>query len=310
MAGARVDSSTIGTGAGGTVTITATDPVLLTGADTGVFTRSTGAGQGGDIRLTALRVILSDGATLSAESTGPGNAGNITLTLHDSFMSTRGSVVTRATQADGGNITITAPNLVRLRDSAITAEVGGGPQTVGGNISIDPQFVLLQNSQIVANAFAGQGGTIRIQAQQVFLADPTSLVSASSILGIDGQVNIQAPVTSLSGTVVPLPQSFAPTAELLRDRCAARLHEGTVSSLVERGRDGVPASPEGLLPSRLIGTPPSTATPRTTGQRRRPMPAAHYQGGLQRDATGQLQITNWPTSAVSVQVQEVECGTR
>src|SRR5207253_4762282 len=140
----------------------------------------------------------TEGAIISAESTGTGNAGNITLTTQDRMLINQGMVVTRATLADGGDIQITASNFLRLRDSAITAEVGGGATTVGGNIFIDPQFVLLQYSQIVANAFAGQGGNIRIQAQQVFLADPTSQVSASSALGINGQVAIQAPVANVS----------------------------------------------------------------------------------------------------------------
>jgi len=82
---------------------------------------------------------------------------------------------------------------------------------------------LLYDYQIVANAFEGRGGTIRIQAQQAFLADPASLVSASSTLGINGQVAIQAPVTSISGAVAPLPQAFAQAAEILRDRCVERL---------------------------------------------------------------------------------------
>jgi hypothetical protein len=50
-------------------------------------------------------------------------------------------------------------------------------------------------------------------------------------------------------------------AALLRDRCAARLREGAVSSLVERGRDGVPATPEGVLPSRLYRRIPGMAKP-------------------------------------------------
>jgi large exoprotein involved in heme utilization and adhesion len=196
-------------------------------------------------------LTLTDGARLTAESTGPGNAGNVIVTTQAPFLLTNGSVVTRATQADGGNIQITTPTLLRLRDSTITAVVGGGAGTVGGNITIDPQFVLLQNSQIIANAFAGTGGTIDIQAQQVFLADPLSRVSATSTLGINGRVNIQAPVTNISGAVAPLPQAFAQPAELLRSRCAERLWEGTVSRFVVGGRDGVPLEPGSLLLSPL-----------------------------------------------------------
>jgi hypothetical protein len=87
---------------------------------------------------------------------------------------------------------------------------------------------------------------------EVFLADPASQVSASSALGVNGVVNIQAPVTNLSGAVAPLPQEFAPTAELLRDRCAGRLREGRMSRLVLGGRDGVPREPGSLLLSPLI----------------------------------------------------------
>ena len=76
-------------------------------------------------------------------------------------------------------------------------------------------------------------------------------VSASSTLGINGEVAIQAPVTSISGAVAPLPQSFAQTAELLRTRCVERLREGAVSRFVVGGRDGVPLEPGSLLLSPL-----------------------------------------------------------
>ena len=76
-------------------------------------------------------------------------------------------------------------------------------------------------------------------------------MSASSTLGINGQVAIQAPVTSISGAVAPLPQSFAQTAELLRTRCVERLREGAVSRFVVGGRDGVPLEPGSLLLSPL-----------------------------------------------------------
>jgi len=247
------------------------------------------------VTLQALRVALTDGATISAASTGTGDAGNVTILTQDTFQSTNGSVVTRATQADGGNIQITAPHLVRLRDSAITANVGGGPRTVGGNITIDPQFVLLQNSQIVAQAFEGHGGNIRISAQQVYLADPSSQVSASSQLGISGTRDIRAPVTSISGTVAPLPQSFARAAELLRDRCAERLRGGSVSRFVLGGRDGVPQEPGGLWPSPLApGWQETAATPeaepRETG--------LTSIGVLSLDQAGQSQIRRWHVQAL------------
>jgi large exoprotein involved in heme utilization and adhesion len=244
---------------------------------------------------------LTEGADISAASikTGnaevSGNAGNVTVTASKSILLQNSSVTTEASEAAGGNIHLTARQMIRLRDSQITAAVRGGPETVGGNITIDPQFVVLQNSRIVANATQGQGGNIHIQAQQAFLADPTSLVDASSELGIDGQVDIQAPVKSISGVVAPLPQAFASAAALLRSPCAARLHEGTVSTLVERGRDGVPATPDGVLPSPLPLAPLDTATLTHNGG----LPNAALVwplGERQHDSSGPLLLRGWAAS--------------
>ena len=159
-------------------------------------------------------------------------------------------MTTEADQADGGNIELTAGSRVEMRDSQVTATVKTGVGK-GGNIAIDPQFVILQGSQVRADAFGGPGGNVRIVAE-VFLADSPSQVSASSALNIPGTVDIQAPVTNISGAVAPLPQEFAPTAERWRDRCTGRLREGRVSRLVLGGRDGVPSEPGSLLLSPLI----------------------------------------------------------
>ena len=86
---------------------------------------------------------------------------------------------------------------------------------------------------------------------RVFLADPASAVTASSERNIAGTVAIRAPVANLSGIVAPLPQTLAAAEGLLRNRCLARLREGTVSTLVVRGREGVPTAPDGVLPGQL-----------------------------------------------------------
>jgi large exoprotein involved in heme utilization and adhesion len=300
------DTLLVGAGHGGTITVTATDTIAITGQGSGFSATTAGAGRGGNITLQASRVQLSDGAVISAESTGAGDAGNVAITTQDNFLSTHGSVVTRATQADGGNIQITTRNLVQLRDSAITAEVGGGAQTIGGNITIDPQFIVLQNSQIRANAFEGQGGNIRLQAQQAFLADPASIVSASasSKLGIDGLVDIRSPVKSISGAVAPLPQSFARTTELLRNRCAERIREGTVSRFVLGGRDGVPLEPGSWLPSALepLDQQPSGQGAQTPQARRRDSGGiVHIDNAGQEQVQGQYAQVRWPDGL------DVEC---
>jgi filamentous hemagglutinin family protein len=250
MGGAQIRSNTRGTAHGGTVTVTTADTLTIAGRDSGLQTTAISSGIGGDIVVQAQQARLTDGAVISAESSGTGNAGSITITVRDTFLSQHSTVTTSASQAKGGNIRVTAPALVRLQKSQITATVGGGTGD-GGNVTIDPDFILLQGSQITANAFAGTGGRISLTASKAFLADPSSVITASSTLGINGQVNIQAPVTNISGAVAPLPQAFAPGTELLQSRCAERLRAGAVSRFVLGGRDGVPLEPGSLLLSPM-----------------------------------------------------------
>jgi hypothetical protein len=278
--------------------------VTITGQNSGLSTSTAGAGPGGEINLHASRVQLAEGATITAESTGTGNAGNITLTVGDALM-LRGhsAVTTAASRATGGNIRVTASSLVRLQDSQITATVGGGTGD-GGNVTIDPEFIVLQGSQITANAFAGHGGRIALTTSKAFLADPSSAVTASSTLGINGEVNIQAPITNISGILVPLPQAYARTTELVSTRCAERLREGAVSTLIMRGRDGVPARPGEVLPLPL-----ALARPEAVGETAGPpeATAASSEGVLQVDEHGQAQVWGWPGQGFGPAVLALEC---
>jgi hypothetical protein len=160
------------------------------------------------------------------------------------------AITTVAAQASGGDIELRAGSRLELWDSTLTTSVRDGPQTVGGNLTIGAPFVIVEGSQILANAVEGHGGNISIGAE-VLLADPASLIDASSALGISGTVAIQAPVTSLSGTLAPLPQTFVQVAAFLPARCATRYSGGTGSSLVLGGRSGLPLEPSSLLPSPL-----------------------------------------------------------
>ena len=120
----------------------------------------------------------------------------------------------------------------------------------------------MQNGTITAQAEAGRGGDISIRAEAL-IDDPQSLITASSRIGIDGVVEIDTPVSNLSRVVTPLPRRFSRVTKLLRHRCAERLREGRVSSLVVGGYDAMPVTPSHLLPSRLIRRPstPTVAPP-------------------------------------------------
>ncbi len=205
---------------------------------------------GGGITIQSQDMDLANNTLISAQSSGQGDAGSIYLAGQHSLSMDTSNVTTEARQADGGNIKLYADYMIQLANSEITTSVGGGAGTTGGNISIDPKYVILKKSKIIANAFEGQGGNIEI-VSDVFLADPDSIIDASSSLGIDGQVDIRSPITNVTSLVSPLSKDFRSVVALLRKPCMARVHKGEYSSFMIKGRDSLPVQPGRFLSSPL-----------------------------------------------------------
>ena len=245
--GGLISTMSFGVGNAGDISITASDTFH---SNNSLVATAAEQGEGGDINITTREMQLLNGTIVSAESSGAGNAGNIYLAATDSFLMRDSAVVTQAIQADGGNIKVSAEDMVYLIDSEITASVGGGPETVGGNVSIDPEYVILKNSKIIANAYEGMGGNIQI-ITDVFIADSDSVVDASSQLGIDGIVDIRAGTKVVSQSLKPLSEKYKSAVALLREPCTARAAGGKYSSFVISGRDALPIEPGGLLPSPI-----------------------------------------------------------
>lgn len=261
-------------GPAGNITISATGSFT---SDASTIATSAEANHGGNISIGAQNVQLSNGTLINASSNAPlqvtklvldqngqlvpevvgnGNAGNITITSASDVIMENSSMTTAASQASGGQISINTPDMAQLINSEIiTSVAGSASDTTGGDITIDPTYVILQGSQILAQANAGTGGNITITSN-VFLADPNSVVDASSTLGVSGVVDIRSPVSNISGVIGRLPESVLAAQALLRAACAARLAESQVSSFVERGRDSIPPGPDWLLATPYL--PPSS----------------------------------------------------
>ncbi|HZN45887.1 MAG TPA: filamentous hemagglutinin N-terminal domain-containing protein [Nitrospiraceae bacterium] len=237
-----------GSSDGGTVKLLSSGPVEMNASR--LATSST-EGQGGSITVKGSNIDLNNGSAVTAESHGAKNAGTIELISENNISLTGSSISTEALKASGGDIKLTAPNSVMLSGSTLTASVAGGNETTGGKIDIDPQYVIIQNSQILAKAADGNGGRIAIEASQAVLIDPSSRLDATSSQGISGQVLIQSPIQQLSGAIAPLPQAFAVAANLYGQRCAAQ-KGGQFSSFVQGARDGVPPQPGDLIASPLV----------------------------------------------------------
>lgn len=218
---------------------------------TTISSGTSGSGRGGTITIGANQLVtLNNGSSISANSTGAGNAGNIQIDAGNQFVMTNSSVTTEATQSGGGliKITTTPSGAVQLTNSTISASVLDGTGG-GGSVNIDPQFVVLQNSQILAQAVQGPGGNIAITTN-LLLPDSLSIISASSQFGQQGTISIQSPISPASGKIFPLSQKPLIESSLMSQRCAA-LAGGMFSTFTLAGRDMVPAEPGDWLSSPL-----------------------------------------------------------
>lgn len=251
-AGSGIFTNTQGTGAGGNINILANTITLQNGGQLSAATSGTATtATGGSIIVNATdRVSMTGGASITSNSTGPANAGNIQINAGNQFAMTNSSVTTQANQASGGIIKITTnpDGTVQLTNSTISASVLDGTGG-GGSVSIDPQFVILQNSQILAQAVQGPGGNISITTN-LLLPDATSVISASSQFGVNGTVTIQSPNAPASGKIQPLGKTPLLATTLLNQRCAA-LAGGNFSSFTVAGRDSLPVEPGSWLASPL-----------------------------------------------------------
>jgi large exoprotein involved in heme utilization and adhesion len=265
-AGSGVFTNTEDTGAGGSISINANAVTLHNGGTISASTSgTTSAATGGSVSISAGQFIqMNDGAAITASSTGPGNAGNIFIDAGPQLVMQNSSIKTEAAHSGGGDIEIRAVDLVQLGNSTVSTSVLGGTGS-GGNITIDPNIVLLQNSQVIAQAVQGTGGNISITTN-LLLPDSTSLISASSQFGQQGTISIQSPVAPASGKIIPLSQKPLIETALVSQRCAA-LAGGNASSFTVVGRDSLPVEPSGWLSSPLALTSTEVAGSHETGKR-------------------------------------------
>jgi filamentous hemagglutinin family protein len=214
----------LGTGAGGMIKVVARNRIIATGQGpfypSGILSNTLVSGLGGYIEIQTPALHLAEGAEISAGSSGTGNAGMLNIQADIIRLSRGGHIFTSAQHATGGNIRVTSSYLLDLNNAQITTSVGAG-KGQGGDIKIEnPQFIVLNQGQIRAQADEGHGGNIYLIAKN-FLKTSDSLVSASSRLGIDGEVLIESPNEAVGGNLLVLPTGFIDVSGLLPRPCEA-----------------------------------------------------------------------------------------
>jgi large exoprotein involved in heme utilization and adhesion len=250
-----------------------TDVVTNQGAASGLFASTTPSStdNGGNIIIDPRQMTVKDGGSISVNSEGTGNTGNIsiqagTLTLDNA------TITARAASRTGGNINLNLGNLLLLRNGSEISTTAGiaGAGGDGGNITIDTPFIIAipgENSDITANAFTGRGGNVNITTQGIFGIEfrpqqtSQSDITASSSFGISGVVDINSLDTdSVQNNLAEFSQNPIDTNNLIANSCVTRSNNQQ-STFYIIGSSGFPTRPSSLQISPYpIATAPSVST--------------------------------------------------
>lgn len=269
--GAQIAATTATGQSGGDISIfqlpTAQDPIgslTLSDAQTAITAASTGApttigmttvtpGDSGSITIvTDGTLTVANHSTIDSSSQNSNAGSKLTqaisisaqeLVLEDSGTIDATAPSTAPMEGNGGNITIMAGKLLYLLDSDILTFAGDQ----GGNITIDPQFVILGNSLISAHGLTD--GNIFIDASYLF--------ESSSTIEATGTVTLNTVPLDLAGSLIALPGQLTDEEKRLRESCARSVnHE--FSSLIVVGRGGTESAPEELQPDSGLDPLPKT----------------------------------------------------
>jgi large exoprotein involved in heme utilization and adhesion len=250
--GGAIVADTFGTGRAGTIEINASKLIQLNQnpseiassarVATGPLKELLGvpdfpSGSSGSILINTPNLRIGNGASISIQNEGTGNAERLQINSPSIFLGNTGSISATTASGQGGNILINSSNL-RLNNSSITATAGGAGN--GGNITINTDTLVgLNNSSITANAFKGRGGNIAIATRGIFFS-PDSFITATSELGVDGTVQIEILQPVRQEPIAPTPKIS--TEQLLAASCFNRTEARGTFNFV--GQSGLPLRPD------------------------------------------------------------------
>jgi len=192
--GGQIIATTDGTGKGGKITVTATDRVMLSGVDnaytnkkaqlgdptlvnespaSGIVTKAkdNSTGRGGDIQIITPSLSLTDGAQLSANTSGKQDAGNININATDDINISGMNLTTgfssglftnTNTQGKGGDINVKTNNFHIADGAVLNAQTGAIGN--GGNITVNANyFEAVSGAQLTTTTTSiGSAGNIAV----------------------------------------------------------------------------------------------------------------------------------------------------
>lgn len=197
-----IRSEVVGAGQGGNVEVQA-DSLTVTNGGQVSANNTGGIGNAGNVSVTAKKIVLNgtkpnqNPGGIGSEVAGRGNGGTVVVQA-DSLTILNGAVISANMfgNGDAGSISITA-NEISLdgtstdgRSSAIRGGVGQGGMGKGGDITVQTGTLTITNGGAISVSTLGSGdaGSIRVDAKTITVDGTSQFGSGASVIasGVEG----------------------------------------------------------------------------------------------------------------------------
>ncbi|MHC0068519.1 two-partner secretion domain-containing protein, partial [Nostoc sp. UIC 10890] len=216
--GGVIISLTRGIGAGGSVTLNATDSVHLLNSvelinsdreyvPSYLAASTFSAGDAGNLIINTSKMVVGDMATVNTSTIGSGSAGSLTINAFDLEIRNRVSSsairpdsdtqkvfgVTSVPSGSPGEVNINTGSL-RITDGGQVSVSNEGTSTDAGRLTINARSITLDNKSSITTATAsGEGGNIDINTQNLQLRNSTISATAEGN-GNGGNIDINTQI--------------------------------------------------------------------------------------------------------------------
>lgn len=230
--GGAVSVSTLGVGDGGQLRVSASDRLeirgtAVTGFPSGLYAQSFAEGTAGSFRVRTGELVIRNGGVITVASgsiedpnstvntdvlfvpkgfelpdsqQATGDAGELEIEAESIWISDRSNITAETASGEGGNLNISVEEILLLRNNSDLRTTARGTGN-GGNITLRAGIGIFarlpEDSDVIANAFAGNGGNIFATAPLILgfrqfegVETPESDFVASSELGRDGEITL------------------------------------------------------------------------------------------------------------------------
>ena len=185
------------------IVISSRDAVTLQ-QDAIIATDSFSAADAGHIVIDTQRLTMQRNARISSDTQMGGAAGVITIQANHITIVDKAKISSSTNNQGGpsGHIQITADTIQMMGEAQINATSSGTEHSAGQIIIITDKLQMADDATLDTIAFAdanGDGGEIRIEANQLSMTDNAWIISSSFNRGQSGPINIKADTLVLSG---------------------------------------------------------------------------------------------------------------